>query len=751
MSADLGVIKGVIELQDEFTSELGLAEAALHNFTKENQESLKAVAGAAGLVAAAFTAAAVAVYELGQRGTNINDVAETLNHFSGSAQAAEDNLSALRAGVKGTVDDFTLMKDASHLLSANVQLSAKDFGVLGEATLALQRRGLHGTVEMMDLVSDALINGKTKGLEAELGILNLDVAEQKYAKSLGITAAELSKAGVVEAHRIAIMERMREVIASSTNAGLNFSEQIEKGKAQLENWNNDLARAVASSPALAAGMNAISDAFSATFGANHQESIKTTMEYIKSGALLTVDFGLAAVEMARVVNVAWSAVKAIILGTEAVLVGIGAALSDVNALINAGIAALPGATESMKATAKASEEISERLHAMTASLAAEANEAQKGVTGNSAFDKTLDSLGGTLFTVRDAIDGAKASQEKHNEVVDIAAKNAATMAKLQAEWTAKMIDHQKIEDAAWKIEEKSLQETTALWIEYFNAQEHNTGTTQDARRADIEKTFELEAAKLDASDKNYEAHYAALRATADQALNAVGVDWDSVKDKSIRGLQQTLDTAIATYDAMASSSLGFTRGAMEEQRAKIDEARDALQGMGAAAVMAHNAATDAAKKHTAELQAQADKLKELQRINREMGGSRTYDLSTDAGMSEFMRLNPMAGFSGAATDKKYFKDHTIEDAIKAGFLNLYAGWKGPRLAEGGTVMVGENGPEIVRLPHGSTVYPNGTMPGGSGGHITNNFYVNGTAADVARKVSDHIMRTLKSQHQFGAA
>lgn len=63
---------------------------------------------------------------------------------------------------------------------------------------------------------------------------------------------------------------------------------------------------------------------------------------------------------------------------------------------------------------------------------------------------------------------------------------------------------------------------------------------------------------------------------------------------------------------------------------------------------------------------------------------------------------------------------------------------------GGTALVGERGPELVNLPAGSDVIPNGSF-----GAVTNNIYVNGTAEDVARKVAFEIMKTVRVGRQFG--
>lgn len=97
----------------------------------------------------------------------------------------------------------------------------------------------------------------------------------------------------------------------------------------------------------------------------------------------------------------------------------------------------------------------------------------------------------------------------------------------------------------------------------------------------------------------------------------------------------------------------------------------------------------------------------------ESGNSITYDLSTPEGMAQFRAMNPAAAINA---DTSYFKTHTLQQAIAAGRVDLYAGYHGgggaPGFAEGGTVSVGERGPETVRLPFGSTVFPTGSATGG---------------------------------------
>ena len=74
--------------------------------------------------------------------------------------------------------------------------------------------------------------------------------------------------------------------------------------------------------------------------------------------------------------------------------------------------------------------------------------------------------------------------------------------------------------------------------------------------------------------------------------------------------------------------------------------------------------------------------------------------------------------------------------------------KGTNFAFGGPTMVGENGPEVVDMPRGARVWPNGTGPkaaNDSAIQIENHFHVNGTinsatVRQIERGVGDSVMR-----------
>ena len=71
--------------------------------------------------------------------------------------------------------------------------------------------------------------------------------------------------------------------------------------------------------------------------------------------------------------------------------------------------------------------------------------------------------------------------------------------------------------------------------------------------------------------------------------------------------------------------------------------------------------------------------------------------------------------SGLKEEWEAILDGTYLDKLKGKYLGAYA--TGTYNHPGGLAMVGENGPEIVELPRGSKVYPNGTAPAGMGGGV----------------------------------
>jgi len=70
-------------------------------------------------------------------------------------------------------------------------------------------------------------------------------------------------------------------------------------------------------------------------------------------------------------------------------------------------------------------------------------------------------------------------------------------------------------------------------------------------------------------------------------------------------------------------------------------------------------------------------------------------------------------------------------------------------APGGLSWVGEGGPELMNVPRGASIFPSGTGPGG-GVTVNNVFNIVDTEANLVRRVSAQIVRSVKQGQQLAA-
>ncbi len=216
------------------------------------------------------------------------------------------------------------------------------------------------------------------------------------------------------------------------------------------------------------------------------------------------------------------------------------------------------------------------------------------------------------------------------------------------------------------------------------------------------------------------AFYAAMAQDAAEKLNAVGVDWDLWKTRSRGALEEVAANALKTYEAMISSGQ-FLREDLDKQREKWWAARDAARGYGDAGVDAGQrvaAAQEAAIQKLAETRAAADA---AAAALRRMGNSITYDLSNDAGIANYRKLNPGANiqWSNAQIEAFIGKGGTLQGLIELGVINPYAAFtNAPGFADGGPT--GSGGPAILH-PDEFVVPKSGALvSGGSRGPMTVN-------------------------------
>src|SRR5581483_9595789 len=178
-------------LTDAFENPLG----AVQNLGREVEHALGPLGAVVGVGVAAVAGLTAAVVELGQHGAEVNDVAVGFAKFAGGVGQASQILTAMRAGVQGTISDFALETDALHLMSAGVRLAVDDYGTLTQASLVLAHEGFGTQKDILDQLSESLITGRTRTIEKMTGTLDAKDAEVVYASQIGVSVEQLNKAG----------------------------------------------------------------------------------------------------------------------------------------------------------------------------------------------------------------------------------------------------------------------------------------------------------------------------------------------------------------------------------------------------------------------------------------------------------------------------------------------------------------------------------------------------------------------------
>jgi hypothetical protein len=745
---DIAPIKGVIELKNDFTSQLNASSIAVKLFGEEGAKSFGAVATAAGLVAGAFAAVGAATIALGLRGSSITDLQSTMDEFTGSAERSALIMEQLRAGTRNTVTDFTLLQNASKVLSANVQLTGSDFRTLSEASFVLADRGLGSVEENLNLVSDALITGRTRALAMKLGVIDNINAEADYAASLGITATQLSDSGKAEARRIEVLRLLGEAAKSSALIEKDFGDRIAEAQVAVKNWVDSVAIAVSESPVLAAGIDAVFTAVQNAFGPNSQGLIDGTVRFIERAAIVAVDFGLAGVETARVMGVAWNVIRTVVLAVETAIVATVDAVIEV-ATVTAQVGNRLGVVSDSVVLSLENQRTV--LRAMTVDLAEQTAEAARAVTGHTEFDETLDRIGGTLFQVRDAMTAASMATREQKEATDAVKVATDEVVNANKNLAESMINRQRLAD----LEKRSLIEVAKLWEEHALLVIKNSGTSQDFARAQIEATFQKAVASLDALNPKYKEHYDALRAVANESLNSISSNWDAVKDRTRTALRQQLEAAQETYRQMVFSG-EFFREDLEKQKQVIDEARLRMRGYGEEAIAAMTAAKEVTNSQT-------DALREQKKATEELTQAMTFSFEiTSQNLGQYLedlgrfgyKFDTSRIFKLAQEGYSFAEIMQIIGSAGSGPAPPPRGPRIPGFQDGGTVMVGERGPEAVRLPFGSQVFPTGVRPPAAGGpsvHIAPGAFVfnypvmdNPQARDaLGRVVGDVLVKRLR--------
>lgn len=234
-------------------------------------------------------------------GSAVADVSDNFDRLTKQANlTGAALLGALRQGTHNTIADFELMKLVNEQLGAGLRLTEKDLGTLAKGAFALAQATGGDVKTALDSMSDAMLTGRTRALALLTGKINETAAEDKFAKSLGRTKEELSEAGKIEAHRVAILAAVGAATARLGDQVDGLDERVAQGQTIWRNFNDQLGKAVANSPVINAAFNAIGDALKNAFGKNQEDVVRGLARRIDDLAIGLVSFGKVALDVFKV-------------------------------------------------------------------------------------------------------------------------------------------------------------------------------------------------------------------------------------------------------------------------------------------------------------------------------------------------------------------------------------------------------------------------------------------------------------------
>lgn len=317
---------------------------------------------------------------------------------------------------------------------------------------------------------------------------------------------------------------------------------------------------------------------------------------------------------------------------------------------------------------------------------------------------------------------------------------------------ATLANEAALEKIAAQVKQTHIQQTgtqTEIELAAIQAREDAEISSQQRRTDALKASLAAQHADtketIDKIDAENEAALAKIKGYYSQLAEGVGIDFNAIKESSHAVLQDAADRALKTL-IEARGTIGVTRETLDKLTEDYRRAAFAATAMGRQSVEASDKSTEAinkTKKALDEQAAAAKKAQEAVTVTTEITAANFDKFTTPQGVSRSDLVNLLhQGFS-------LENALSILQAANRGNPVDISKWpvdqRGPRVPgfkygvdnfSGGAAIVGEDGPELVNLPRGSSVLPlrGGARSGGAGTSIYAPVYVSGVFDPSSRHV-----------------
>lgn len=342
------------------------------------------------------------------------------------------------------------------------------------------------------------------------------------------------------------------------------------------------------------------------------------------------------------------------------------------------------------------------------------------------------------------------AEQTTKSLTDATAANAAALEKIAA--TVKQTQIQQT-GTQTEIELAAIQAREDAEVSSQQRRTDALKASLAAQHADTKETID----KIDADNA---AALTKIRGYYSQLAEGVGIDFKEIQQHSQAALSDAADRALKTL-IEARATIGVSRAEIDKLTENYRRAAFAATAMGQQSVEASDKSTDAINKTKKALDDQAAAAKKAQEA---------VTITTEITAANFDRFTTPQGISRNELVSLLHQGFSLENAIailqaaKRGNAVDLSKWpedqRGPRVPgfkygvdnfSGGAAIVGEDGPELVNLPSGSSVIPlrGGGRSGGIGTSIYAPVYVSGvfdpsSAHALGSTVSDALFRNVSN-------
>jgi hypothetical protein len=762
----VGSLSGTVELEDKASSTLDrliaktdqLAEGMGHSAqsTLKTAEALftaEAAWHAAEKAAHLFTET---VKDLTYEGAKIADVEHNFERLAESTgRLGETLIKDLREGTHGTITDFQLMQTANRDLAAGMNLTNEQFKTLSKGAFALAQATGTDVKNAMDTMNDAMLTGRTRSLALLTGKIDLAAAEDRFARSLGKTAENLTAEGKIEAARIAILESVGKATERLGEQTDGLDEKVDQARTTWKNFEEDLGKTIATSPVILKAFDDIGAILKEAFGDDKDALIKNIAHGIESVATATVTVVRVGVDLIKFLD-----------ATKGLLIPIGTALATYVATTKAAELATVAFAASTKL--------------MAGGLAAAATSAGTLGLAVGVFTAAYEGMSFILRQFTKKQDEANAAVQKHNEEV-MNASHAQEELGHKTETTTNFIQESKQEMSKAAEEAKKLADIDKQ-IAAVGKDWHETlrGMNNELVRniehlnkngismSDLQFKYKLTDAQVKALTEDMQANQKAMdeqtkkakeQADALKELAGMSADWEDVvariPSKLVEAAEKYLKLG-ASIETVAKA-LGLTKPQVDAVKKAMDAAAassDKLAGSlkdrtsQAALTAGHTVKTlageiisldEALKRRAQGGSSEVTSANFQQSLNSYL----TNGNNNPAGLGRQQYMDPYRlasqGYSFQEVIQYAYSPHT-------GNLPPPHGPRIPGFREGGW---GDFGEGTLAMLHGKeAIVP---LDKGIGAGDTYHFYVNGTGREVARVVSEELMKRQKLRRKYGSA